>query len=65
MIKTNSDYLFILGTQNDKVVKALWDEFGGLGFDDWRAFRSHAAAAVQISVPWSLTLTIRNTLCEE
>ena len=46
VIRTNSDYLFILGTQNDKVVKALWDEFGGLGFTDWKAFRSHAAQAV-------------------
>ena len=47
VIRTNSDYLFVLGTQNDRVVKALWDEFGGLGFDDWRAFRAHAAAAVK------------------
>ena len=47
VIRTNSDYLFILGTQNDRVIKALWDEFGGLGFDDWKAFRSHAAAAVK------------------
>jgi hypothetical protein len=47
VVRTNSDYLFILGVQNDKVVKALWDEFGGLGFDDWKAFRSHAAAAVK------------------
>jgi hypothetical protein len=47
VIRTNSDYLFILGVQNDKVVKALWDEFGGLGFPDWRAFRAHAAAAVK------------------
>ena len=46
VIRTNSDYLFVLGTQNDHVVKALWDEFGGLGFDDWKAFRTHAAAAV-------------------
>ena len=46
VIRTNSDYLFILGTQNDRVVKALWDEFGGLGFEDWKAFRAHAAAAV-------------------
>ena len=44
IIRTNSDYLFILGTQNDNVIRALWDEFGGLGFDDWRAFRAHAAA---------------------
>ena len=47
VIRTNSDYLFILGTQNDRVIKALWDEFGGLGFDDWKAFRAHAAAAVK------------------
>ncbi len=46
VIRTNSDYLFILGSQNDKCIKCLHDEFDGLNFDDWRAFRAHAAAAV-------------------
>ena len=47
VIRGNADYLFCLGSQNDRVVKALWEELGGLGFDDWRAFKAYVAQAVQ------------------
>ena len=47
VIRGNSDYLFFLGSQNDRVVKALWEELGGLGFDDWRALKAYVAQAIQ------------------
>ena len=47
VIRGNADYLFVLGTQNDRVVKALWDEMGGLGFDSWRELRAYVARAVE------------------
>ena len=37
----------VLGTQNDRVVKALWDELGGLGFDSWRDLKTYTAPAVE------------------
>ena len=46
-IRGNADYLFVLGSQNDRVVKALWDEMGGLGFDSWRELRAYTARAVE------------------
>ena len=47
VLRTNSDYLFILGVQNTKVIQALWEEFGGLGFDDARALKEYALKATQ------------------
>ena len=47
VIRGNADYLFVLGSQNDRVVKALWDEMGGLGFDSWRELRAYTAWAVE------------------
>ena len=45
VVRTNTDYLFILGTQNERVVKALYDEFGGLGFESQAALRAYTASA--------------------
>ena len=45
VVRANSDYLFILGTQNERVVKALYDEFGGLGFESQAALRAYTASA--------------------
>ena len=47
VIRGNADYVFVLGTQNDRVVKALWDEMGGLGFDSWRELKAYTARAVE------------------
>ena len=47
VIRGNADYLFVLGSQNDRVVKALFDEMGGLGFDTWRELRAYTARAVE------------------
>ena len=47
VLRSNSDYLFILGVQNTKVIQALWEEFGGLGFDDARALKEYALKATQ------------------
>ena len=47
VIRGNADYVFVLGTQNDRVVKALWDEMGGLGFDSWRELRAYTARTVE------------------
>ena len=45
VVRANSDYLFILGTQNERVIKALYDEFGGLGFESHAALRTYTATA--------------------
>ena len=47
VIRGNADYYFIFDTQNDRVVKALWDELGGLGFDSWRDLKAYMARAVE------------------
>jgi len=47
VIRGNCDYAFVLGTQNDRVVKALWDEMGGLNFASWRELRAYTARAVE------------------
>jgi hypothetical protein len=47
IVRGNCDYAFVLGSQNDRVVKALWDEMGGLGFDSWRELRAYTARAVE------------------
>ena len=46
-LRTNSDYLFILGVQNERVLKDLWDTFGGLGFNDVKALKEYALKATQ------------------
>ena len=47
VIRSNSDYLFILGVQNERVLKDLWDTFGGLGFNDVKALRAYALKATE------------------
>ena len=39
--------MFVLGTQNNKVVEAIHSEFGGLGFDTWRDLKAYTARAVE------------------
>ena len=47
VLRTNADYMFILGVQNERVAKALWEEFGGLGFETWKTLRAFAASATR------------------
>jgi hypothetical protein len=47
VLRSNSDYLFILGVQNERVLKDLWDTFGGLGFADVKELRAYALKATQ------------------
>ena len=47
VIRSNSDYTYVLGIQGDRVVKALYEEGGGLGCDTWQTFRERLAAAVR------------------
>ena len=47
VLRTNADYMFVLGVQNEKVAKALWEEFGGLGFETWKTLRAFAASATR------------------
>ena len=46
-IRGNADYLFVLGSQNDRVVKAIHSELGGLNFDTWRELKAYVARAVE------------------
>ena len=45
-VRGNSDYVYVLGIQPERVVKALWEEGGGLGLD-LPAFRERIAVAVK------------------
>ena len=47
VLRTNSDYLFILGVQNERVLKDLWDTFGGLSFNDVKSLRAYALKATE------------------
>ena len=47
VIRTNADYLYIMGVQNERVLKSLWDEYGGLGFDNVKALKEYALKATQ------------------
>ena len=47
VIRTNADYLFIMGVQNERVLKSLWNEYGGLSFDDVKALKAYALKATQ------------------
>ena len=46
-IRTNADYVYIMGVQNEKVIRSLYDEYGGLGFDDVKALRAYALKATE------------------
>ena len=47
MIRTNADYLYIMGVQNERVLKSLWDEYGGLSFNDVKALKAYAIEATR------------------
>ena len=47
VIRTNSDYLYIMGVQNERVLKSLYDEYGGLGFNDAKELRAYALRATE------------------
>ena len=45
VLRSNADYVFCLNVQNERVSKALYEEYGPPGFSDWRALRDFAAKA--------------------
>ena len=47
VIHTNADYLYIMGVQNERVLKSLYDEYGGLSFDDVKALKAYALKATE------------------
>ena len=47
VIRTNADLVFIMGVQNEKVLRSLHDEYGGLGFDDVKSLRAYALKATE------------------
>ena len=47
VIRTNADYLFVLGVQNERVIKALWDEYGGLSFESAKELRAYVLRAIE------------------
>ena len=47
VIRTNADLVFVMGVQNERVLKSLWDEYGGLSFDDVRALKAYALKATE------------------
>ena len=36
-----------MGAQNERVLNSLWDEYGGLGFDDVKALKAYALKATE------------------
>ncbi len=47
VIRTNADYVYIMGVQNERVIKALYEEYGGLSFNDLKALKEYAIKATQ------------------
>jgi hypothetical protein len=45
VLRSNADYVFCLNVQNDKVSKALYEEYGPPGFSTWQALKAYAAKA--------------------
>ena len=45
VLRTNADYCFCLNVNNDRVSKALFEEYGPPGFKDWQALKAFAAKA--------------------
>ena len=45
VLRTNADLVFCLNVNNDRVSKALFEEYGPPGFKDWQALRDFAAKA--------------------
>ena len=46
VIRTDADYLYIMGVQNERVLCSLW-EYGGLSFNDVKALKEYALKATQ------------------
>ena len=47
-IRTNVDLIFVMGVQNERVLKSLWEEYGGLRFNDVKALKEYALQATEI-----------------
>ena len=47
VIRTNADLVFVMGVQNERVIKALYEEYGGLSFNDVKELRAYALKATQ------------------
>ena len=47
VIRTNADYLYIMGVQNERVLISLWDGYGGLSFNDVKALKEYALRATE------------------
>ena len=45
MLRTNADLTFALNVQNDRVARAIFEEYGPQGFKDWQALKAFAAKA--------------------
>ena len=45
VLRTNADLVFCLNVNNDRVSKALFEEYGPPGFKDWQALKAFAAKA--------------------
>ena len=47
VLRSNADVQYLQGVQPDRVVKAIWEEGGGLGISTWQEFREKVAVAVR------------------
>jgi len=45
VLRTNADLMFALNVQNDRVARAIFEEYGPQGFEDWQALKAFAAKA--------------------
>ena len=45
VLRTNADLMFALNVQNDRVARAIFEEYGPQGFKDWKALRDYAHRA--------------------
>ena len=45
VLRTNADLVFCLNVQNDRVARAIHEEYGPQGFKDWQALKMFAAKA--------------------
>ena len=45
VLRSNADLVFCLNVNNDRVARALYEEYGPPGFKDWQALKAFAAKA--------------------
>ena len=45
VLRTNSDLVFALNVQNDRVARAIFEEYGPQGFSTWQALKAFAQKA--------------------